>query len=643
MSISKLHAAAISYAEAGYPVFPCVENGKAPACRGGFHDATTDRSQIDRWWEENPAFNIAYSPQAVGLGVVDPDGSEGQMAWEQLRAEHDIPDTYTVSTPRGGRHYIFAGALPQTAWTPTSTRCLGEHIDTRGIGSYVLAPPSVVNGQPYKVINDIEPAPVPAWMVERLRRRDVARATSDATLDDPGNILRARAYLDGVVAGTGGAVAGRGGNNTTYRVACEVFNLGVSTDVCRELLTEIYNPACVPPWSADELGAIIANAATYAQNEAGAWAAAPATEVFAGFALDKLLAESASEPAPRSRFHFEDVFEQDDGRDVPFLVPGLIPDMATVLIVGAKGTFKSFIAQHLLMSLAARVPMFQEPSRYGATFFGAHEGRSDMRRRRRHAWETLHSRRGERYPYFIAPAPRVIVPGECEEFREQIRVQLRKGSTRIVAIALDTVAKCLAGLDENSAQDMGVFVAFCDSLVEEFQCPVIALHHTGKAGSGSRGSNSLEAGFGTVIDASRSGKKLVSLSVRYHKDAEEPDQPFHLEAQLVAGSLVFTPVSVAEFKAQTLEDDPFARPKIGAVLRKLGAVGYENRIAMQVLASEITPKVENETIEARDRSVAKSKGILGKLAAGSLKGYCEKIGREWVWWLPDAEPGIPTE
>jgi len=473
-------------------------------------------------------------------------------------------------------------------------------------------------------------------MVERLRKRDEQRAASDGALDDPGNVLRARTYLNDLVARDGGAVAGRGGNNATYRVVCEILGLGTSPAVCRELLDEIYNPACIPPWSHDELGTIIANAASYAQNEAGAWATAPASDVFSGSALDKLLKESASKPVPRSRFYFEDVIEQEEGKDVPFLIPGLIPDATTVLLVGAKGTFKSFIAQHLLMCLAARVDTFSVPSRAGSTFYGAHEGRNDMRRGRRQAWEIVNEKRGEKYPFYIATAPRIFSTEECEEFREQIRSRLRAGSTKIAAIALDTVAKCMAGLDENSAQDIGQFVAFCDSLVTEFECPVIALHHTAKSGArGARGSGALEAGFGTVLDIARADKsKVVAVTVRYHKDAEEPEQPWTFEAQQIGKSLVFTPISVAEFKAQTLEDDPFDRSKVGAILRALGAIGYEQRVAMQVLAGEITLKVENETQEARDRAVARSKGILGKLASGSLKGYCEKVGREWVWWLP---------
>ena len=147
-----------------------------------------------------------------------------------------------------------------------------------------------------------------------------------------------------------------------------------------------------------------------------------------------------------------------------------------------------------------------------------------------------------------------------------------------------------------------------------------------------------------MIDIERAEKsKLVSVQVRYHKDAEEPSTPLVFQGQDCGSSLVFTPISVAEFKAQTIEDDPYARSKVGAILRQLGAIGYENRIAMQILASEIAPKIENETLEARDRAIGKAKGILGKLATGSLKGYCEKVGRDWVWWLPDTEPSVPAE
>lgn len=630
MSISKLHETARAFAESGIPVFPCVPNGKAPATEHGYKDASANVAQIDAWWTENPDYNLALSPEAAGWCVIDIDGPDGEQAWRQRAI---TPDTYEVMTPRGGRHLYFTGSLPSTV----KKLFPAEPIDTRGVGGYVLVPPSVVNGKPYEVLHDRDIQPAPNWIAAKLgaARDRVAAAIED--LDLAGNVDRAKRLLASLVDRGDVAISGRGGNDRTYRLSCEVLNLGLSAERTGELLADIWNPHCIPPWSQDELGAIVANAASYAQNEAGAWAVAPAADIY-GSALDSLPDSVKTQPERRSRFHFENEAEQEEGKDAPFLIDRLIPDATTVLIVGAKGSFKTFIAQDILLSLAAGVDCFGvKPSRSGPVFFGAHEGRNEMKRARRRAWKIAREII-EPVPFFIAPGPRIASVEECEEFREQIRVQLRKGSTRIAAIALDTVAKCLAGLDENSAADVGQFVAFCDSLVAEFECPVIALHHTGKNGlKTSRGSGALEAGFGTVIDVERAGKtKAVAVSVRYHKDAEEPEKPWTFEGHVVGPSLVFTPISGAEYQAQVKENDPFERTKIGAVLQKLGAVGRENAVSTLILAGELTPTVENEAPEARSAAVTKSQRILSSLSSRSLEAYCAKEGRDLWWWLPDA-------
>lgn len=628
MAISKLHETARAFAENGIPVFPCVPNGKAPATEYGYKDASCDLAQIDAWWTENPNYNLALSPEAAGWCVIDIDGAEGEQALSELPP---LPETYEVRTPRGGRHLYFTGSLPSTV------QKIGKKLDTRGTGGYVLIPPSVVAGKPYEVLHDRDPIDAPNWIAAKIgAARDRVAATID-DLDLAGNVDRAERLLASLVDRGDVAVSGRGGNDRTYRLCCEVLNLGLSAERAGELLSDIWNPHCIPPWSQDELGAIVANAANYAQNEAGAWAVAPAADLY-GSALDSLPVDT--QPARRSRFHFEDEVEQELGKDAPFLIDRLIPDATTVLIVGAKGSFKTFIAQDILLSLAAGVDCFGvKPARSGPVFFGAHEGRNEMKRARRRAWKIAREII-DPIPFFIAPGPRIVSAEECEEFREQIRVQLRKGSARIAAIALDTVAKCLAGLDENSAADVGQFVAFCDSLTAEFECPVIALHHTGKNGQKtSRGSGALEAGFGTVIDVERAGKtKAVAVSVRYHKDAEEPEKPWTFEGHVVGPSLVFTPISGAEYQAQVKEDDPFERTKVGAVLQRLNAIGRENAVSTLILAGELTPAVENEAPDARSAAVTKSQRILSALSSRSLETYCTKEGRDLLWWLPNAQP-----
>jgi hypothetical protein len=142
-STISLHQAAHQWS-AILPIFPCTPDGKPPATARGFKDATQDAGQIDAWWAENPAYNIAACPDDAGCFVLDIDGEIGEASLRDLEAMHGkLPDTYTVRTPGGGRHLWFRGSKPSTV------RKLGPGLDTRGRGGYVLLPPSIVNGREY--------------------------------------------------------------------------------------------------------------------------------------------------------------------------------------------------------------------------------------------------------------------------------------------------------------------------------------------------------------------------------------------------------------------------------------------------------------------------------------------------------------
>ena len=118
-SISNLHATARAYAAAGIPVFPCQVDGKRPATENGFHDATTDLEQIDKWWGTHD-YNLAFCPDDAGLFVVDIDPGA------DLSVRDRFPSSHTVKTPRGGYHIYFEGSGKTTA------NKMALHVDTRG-------------------------------------------------------------------------------------------------------------------------------------------------------------------------------------------------------------------------------------------------------------------------------------------------------------------------------------------------------------------------------------------------------------------------------------------------------------------------------------------------------------------------------
>lgn len=641
---SALLEAALRYAEAGIPIFPCEPDSKKPReGSSSFHEASTDPDVIRGWWKDK-AYNIAFSPAAVGWGILDPDGEEGLAALAKLEDEFGkLPETFTVRSPRGGLHYYFNTVLPTTAWAPGRKRCVGDHIDTRGAGSYALLPPSTFEGKPYVAIKEIDLAEAPDWILERTRRPD-QRVTAVATgLDQPANIVRARAFLRDLVQRGHLAVEGRGGNNTTYSVACDVLDLGLTPETAIKLIAEIWNPECQPPWSEEELERIIANATAYSENDAGASASAPASEVFAA-ALDKLPAEAKQERP--SYFHPYSVEEQDAGpedEEQAWQVPDMIPDEATVLLVGAKGSFKSFISHHLGLMLASNNPtMGLSVRRPGPFFYAAHEGWVDLKKRRRKAWEFSHQP-AKPYPFYLMRGPHIISEEECRDFVEEIKKQAV--GERPSGIVLDTLAKCMLGLEENDVRDAGRLVAFCDMLVREFRCPVIVDHHKAKDGRpGGRGSGAIEAGFSTVLDLERPNMgRAVELRVRYHKDAQEPSEPWTFEVKPVLHSIILQETTATEHRAIVHAADVFDPRKIGAALAALLAYGRDKAVSTDVLASEVAPVTEEQDDATRAGIVTRTVRTLNGLGrlGGKLEAYCDREGREKLWYLPQAQSDLP--
>ena len=159
---AKLIEAAVAYAGRGLPVFPC--NGKVPLTEHGFQDASTDPKSVLTWWTRWPTANVGMpTGEASGVVVLDVDvqhGGTGTLA-ELERRHGKLPPTAEVLTPSGGRHYWFSHRpLKSTAGV------LGEGLDTRGEGGYVVLPPSVgENGRPYMFLQKRDRAELPEWIV----------------------------------------------------------------------------------------------------------------------------------------------------------------------------------------------------------------------------------------------------------------------------------------------------------------------------------------------------------------------------------------------------------------------------------------------------------------------------------------------
>ncbi len=166
---------ALYVASHGWRVFPIRPGIKEPYSRGataaalgidpaapaGVHHARSDEASVRALWAGERA--DAWIALATGSGrlAIDIDEKEGASGYATIRANGwTIPTTAWQRTPSGGAHLIVA--VPPGISAPTDTGGLGNGIDRRGDGGYIVL------YDPALVTNYI--APAPEWSLTNASR-----------------------------------------------------------------------------------------------------------------------------------------------------------------------------------------------------------------------------------------------------------------------------------------------------------------------------------------------------------------------------------------------------------------------------------------------------------------------------------------
>lgn len=615
---------------AGWKVFPCHPNSKKPILDDWPALATDDPIRIAAWMVEYPGCNWAVACGPSGLAVIDIDPPIGEDSLFAFECEHGfLPDTREHRSARGGRHLIFAGTVAN------SVGKIGPKLDTRGGNGYIVIPPSTFEDKPYEVIHDRPIAALPDFVAPAVARaREREKAAGVVHLDDATAVSRVRELLKGYVARGHIAREGDGGDDRTFAVAAEVLNLGLTQEKAFELLNDIWNVACVPPWPEDELRVKIENASHYSQNDTGAWAVPPVRDRIESEALDKLIAEADAQPATvqgeRARFAWMDEDEFMHMAPPEWLLPDIFTTESIAMLYGPSGHYKSFIGLNLAASVAQQGKL---------AFYVAAEGLNRMARFDYPAWKLAYGEERRLPFYMVEDMPIVEEDGaDYNAFADSITRIARAEGKPVGIIFLDTLNNAMLGLEENSATDAAKMIAACKALKRTFKCTVVVIHHTPADGKDPRGSTAFYAGFDTVLKViADKAVKLATMFVKKQKTAEEREHPFYWEGKKVGTGLAFTPIEGKQAKLMSEGADIFSAKSISRTL--VGLKAFEpNHVSSHVLAQALTPQIQNETIDQRNDSIARvQKGLGAAAKGGKLSGYFTGIGAGLKWSLPAPE------
>jgi hypothetical protein len=282
--MNPLLEAALGYAARGIPVYPvhwprptvggasvacscsrglaCDRPAKHPLLRRGVKEATTDLEVISRWWHRWPQANVGLAT-GICFDALDIDGPAGLAALRQLQEAAGLRlSGPLVATGGGGWHHWFR----PTGFGNRPPRSL-THVDWRGRGGCVLAPPSRhISGRPYRWLVGLDQASLPEVPTALRARLDpdppaTTRPTRTGWPGMPDHPYGRRVLADELAA-LGRATPGRR-NHTLNRTAFKVYRYvagGVLPD--DEVTTAFTEIARAIGLSAAEISRTLASART---------------------------------------------------------------------------------------------------------------------------------------------------------------------------------------------------------------------------------------------------------------------------------------------------------------------------------------------------------------------------------------------
>ena len=492
---------ALALAEVGFHVFPLEPGTKVPAISEFPTRATRSPKQIEAWFTcpvtgaplpRNIGISTSRFGDSKALLVVDIDvkrGVNGEASAKSL----DLPETWESSTPSGGRHLIYLAdeAVSQGAHS------LAPGVDTRSQGGYIVAPGSTLPEGKYAWTRPPTALPV-AKAPPSILSKPQKPSTPAAGIVAPSSAeARATEYL---LSRAPIAIEGAGGDQTTYTVAAKLRDYGTAEHDALDLMLDLWNPRCEPPWPPSDLATKVRNAYTYAQNSEGN------------------LAPELDFPPERSlgRLHYEPWGSAIQFSPLPYLIKGVLDQGTMSVLYGEPGAGKSFVCLDLAIHIAQGADWRGHRTTQGAVLYVAAEGAGSMRKRLL-AYKIKHG---------TASIPLALVPCPVDLFSNTADT---KGLTSMCAlveaemgqpvrlVVIDTLARAMGSGNENAAEDMGTLIRHVDSIRIQTGAHTMLVHHSGKdSAKGARGHSSLRGATDTELEIDCQ----KNLTVRKQRDID---------------------------------------------------------------------------------------------------------------------------
>jgi len=559
---------ALEHARRGLHVFPCNPTNKRPLVEDWPGKATTDPDVIAGWWRQWPNAMIGFVTGArSGCWVLDVDnddekGLDGEASLEELcAAKGSLPPTALAQTPRGGRHFFFKHPGRKVVNRAGRDGAeMGKGLDVRGDGGYVILAGSLTaTGRRYAWVRDPAEygfADAPAWLLDMVCERAPAPLPANTSLPVVRDLKTrhdALAYVAAAINDECRQVArsGKGGRNHQLNIAAFAMGQFVGAKLVDRGLVEasLHDAAACCGLIADdgdravratiksgidagmqqprEIPERARETGQNGQNGQTAGQIRPAPQVPEGHAVPDY--GSGDEPEGKKRRLKLVLFDQIAPRlNSAKLVKGWLTEGAMSVVYGESNCGKTFVALDLGLHIALGWEWRGKKVKQGVVVYVAAEGGFGISNRVE-AFKRHHELTDTEVPFAMVPCGVDLCDPEADtaELIEVVKEAAATYGAQALLVVIDTLARAMAGGNENAPDDMGSYVRNVDRIREETGAHVMSIHHSGKdAAKGARGHSSLRAATDTEIEITRDdGSKIGWIRATKQKelptDAEE--------------------------------------------------------------------------------------------------------------------------
>lgn len=527
-----IRAHALDLAKRGVPTFRLQRGKKDVFVDAGWNKGGASADPItvyDRFVRPDVNMGVKCGD---GVIVIDIDAHHGgEEAWRDLLASiGEVPSTYTVATPSGGRHLYFDPGGERFGQSPL----VRGKIDIRASGGYVVGAGSEwvddngVHRGFYQRVGDAPIAPLPDNLRMLLRSRETANLApvqEVVELDLPSAHAEAQRYLVSAQCPT--ATEGER-NHARFAVALKMGDFGLGEAAALEYVLQWNATHCRPPQAdAGRIAKTVHNAYSYRRNHIGKDAA--------GHGFTPLLpasdrpAQPGAEPIPkRVRWFRQHALSAKDIKARQWIAARrLIRGFVTGLIAPG-GVGKSLISIQWAAAIALGVGLCNGFNVRETTkvLIVNNEDPQDELDRRAHAvfaglqlkWADAYDRVGFLSGYgdpvrLVGRDPKTRQLVEMPAVRELIDL-IR--THEIGVLMVDPVISTHSGLDENSNTDMDYLIGAYRKIAAETNCAILLVHHSRKPAQGSSNGHvgNIDAGRGAsaIKDAMRIGLTFFTMS-----------------------------------------------------------------------------------------------------------------------------------